>query len=80
MTNFVIGLIRTYVPIIVGAAVAYLLTLGVEIDAGTQAGAVVALTGVLQALYYTGVRLLAEKWPSVGILLGVNQAPDYGAS
>ncbi len=79
MTSFVIGLIRTYVPIIVGAAVAWLITVGVNVDAGTQAGAVITLTGLSQAVYYTAVRYGAKKWPSLGYLLGVNKAPDYSA-
>jgi len=77
MSNFVTGLIRTYVPIAVGAVVAWLLASGIEMDATSQAGAVVALTGFLQAAYYTAVRFAAEKWPKVGILLGVNKAPSY---
>jgi len=77
MNDFVIGLIRTYVPIAVGAGVAWLVTLGVDLDAGTQTSAVIALTGALQAVYYTAVRYAAEKWPKAGILLGVNKAPAY---
>lgn len=77
MSDFVIGLIRTYVPIAVGAAVSFLATKGFALDAETQAGAIVALTGLLQAGYYTGVRLLAERWGFFGVLLGVNKAPTY---
>lgn len=77
MTNFVLSLIRTYVPIAVGAVVAWLVTLGVEVDVNTQAGLVVALTGVLQAVYYTVVRLLEKKFPKVGVLLGSATTPTY---
>jgi hypothetical protein len=80
MSNFLIGLIRTWVPIGVGAFFAWLVTLGVELDAGTQAAAVIALTGLLQGGYYTAVRFLAEWKPSLGILLGVNKAPEYEPS
>ena len=70
MNSFITSLIRTYVPIIVGAIASYLITLGVELDAETQAGLVVALTGVLQAVYYLVVRLIERKFPQAGVLLG----------
>ncbi len=78
MNDFTTGLIRTYVPILVGAAVAWLITRGVAIDAQTQTAAIVALTGISQAVYYTAVRYLAKRWPAVEILLGVKSAPNYG--
>ena len=77
MNDFVTGLIRTYVPIIVGAVVAWLLTLGIDLDAETQAGLVIALTGVLQAAYYTLIRLVAKKFPWVESLLGSSKKPEY---
>lgn len=77
MTNFVQSLIRTWVPIAVGAVASYLITLGVELDADTQAGLVVAMTGILQAVYYLVVRLLEKKFPQVGALLGSTQKPVY---
>ena len=77
MSNLIISQIRTYVPIIVGALVAWLLTLGVQLDAETQAGIIVALTGILQALYYFVVRLLEQKWPKIGVLLGSTSKPIY---
>lgn len=70
MNSFVTSLIRTYVPIIVGAVVSYLLTVGIEIDSEAQAGLVVGLTGVLQAAYYLAVRLIERKFPQAGVLLG----------
>ena len=77
MSDFVIGLIRTYVPLLVGVMLSWLVSLGVNFDASVEAGLIAALTGLLSGLYYTIVRLLAEKWPGVGILLGVNKAPVY---
>lgn len=77
MQNFVTSLIRTYVPIIVGALVAWLVTVGVELDADTQAGLIVAMTGALQAVYYLVVRLLERKFPQLGVLLGSAQKPVY---
>lgn len=77
MNSFVISQIRTYVPILVGALVAWLITVGVELDSDTQAGIIVALTGLLQGLYYFIVRLLEKKWPKIGVLLGVASKPVY---
>ena len=77
MTNYVTRLVRTYVPIIVGAFAAWLLTIGIEIDSDTQAGIIVALTGLLQAVYYTLVTLIAKKFPKLEVLLGSKQTPEY---
>jgi hypothetical protein len=77
MSDFVIGLIRTYVPIVVGVLLSWLVSLGLNLDPSVQAGLISALTGILTAVYYTAVRFLAEKWPGAGILLGVNKAPAY---
>lgn len=77
MNDFVTGLIRTYTPIIVGAFAAWLITLGVALDPKTQTAAIVALTGVSQAVYYTAVRYAAKRWPAIEILLGVKNTPTY---
>lgn len=76
MNTLVLSLIRTYVPILIGGLVAWLLTIGVDLDAEAQAGLIVALTGVLQAVYYTAVRLLEQRFPGVGVLLGSAKTPD----
>ena len=74
------SLIRTYTPIMVGAFISWLLTLGVEVDTDTQAGLTVALTAVLIAVYYTVVRLLEKKWPALSVLLGSSVMPaEYTA-
>ena len=77
MNNFITSQIRTYVPIAVGAIVAYLLTLGIELDADTQAGLIVTLTGVLQAVYYFIARALERKFPQLSVLLGSSKQPIY---
>jgi hypothetical protein len=78
MSDFVTSLIRTYVPIGVGAVVSYLVTKGIEIDANAQLGLVTFLTAVLQGAYYLVARLLERKVPSVGgLLLGSSKKPEY---
>lgn len=78
MNNFVTSLIRTYVPIAVGAIVSFLVTSGIEIDANAQLGLVTFLTAVLQGAYYLAARLLEKKFPSIGgLLLGSSKKPEY---
>lgn len=78
MNNFVTSLIRTYVPIVVGAIASYLVTAGIEIDANAQLGLVTFLTAVLQGAYYLAARLLEKKFPSIGgLLLGSSKKPEY---
>jgi uncharacterized membrane protein (DUF441 family) len=79
MSDFFVSLIRTWVPVGVGAVVAWLLTRGVVVDPETQAGVVIALTGVTQAVYYALARLLEKKWPVFGVLLGTRNTPTYGS-
>jgi len=71
-----LSIIRTYVPIGVGALVSWFLTIGLDIDADGQAGLIVFLTGLSQAVYYAAVRALETRWPGVGVLLGVAKTPD----
>ena len=76
MNQLVISLIRTYVPLAVGAALAWLSTeLGiVDLDVqGAQALGVAIVTG----LYYLVARLLERRWPEAGALLGHRSQPDY---
>ena len=78
MSNFITSLIRTYVPIAVGAIASFLLTSGIEIDANAQLGLVTFLTAVLQGAYYLVARLLEKKFPSIGgLLLGSSKKPEY---
>lgn len=78
MNSLVTSYIRTYVPIGVGMIVAYLVTLGIQLDNDTQAALVVFLTGALQALYYAVARTLEKKWPQLGsFLLGSSKQPTY---
>lgn len=77
MTNTILSLVRTYVPVAVGALAAWLLTLGVELNAEAQTGLTVFLTGLIVAVYYTVARLLERKWPALGFLLGSTKQPVY---
>lgn len=77
MNDTITSLIRTYVPIGVGAFIAWLVTLGIEVSAEAQTGLVVALTGLVTAIYYTVARALEKKVPWLGVLLGSAKQPEY---
>lgn len=77
ISDFVISLIRTYVPIGVGALISWFATLGISLDGEAAAGLVIFLTAVLQGMYYLVVRLLERRWPAFGALLGKRSEPIY---
>jgi len=79
MSDFVISQIRTYVPMIVGAFLAWLLQFGFDLYE-VEGQITVVIVAALSAAYYFIVRFLAEKWPGIGVLLGVNKAPEYSES
>lgn len=74
-TSLGASIIRTYVPIIVGAAGGLLAKAKLSVDGDALSSLVTAGVGVV---YYTGVRLLEEKVsPIWGRLLGVARVPTY---
>jgi len=77
LSQFVIALIRTVVPAGVGAAFAWLASVGFALDAETQSTLIVALVALFTGLYYAGVTAAAKKWPWFQWLLGVNATPAY---
>ena len=79
MNNYVISLIRTWVPIGVGFALTWLAsTLHVVIDDHSKAGLVALCVTVLSAGYYFLARLLEKQFPFLGVLLGTPAKPTYG--
>jgi hypothetical protein len=73
------SLIRTYVPAVIGAALAWLATLGLNVNNDTRTLVVTALTAVLTGAYYTLARLLERKYPALSLLLGSPVQPTtYG--
>lgn len=77
MGDFVTSLIRTYVPILVGQVAAWLALKGVQLDEQTVVAATAALGGLLSAVYYLVVRLIEQKFPQIGVLLGSTKKPEY---
>jgi len=74
MNDYVISLIRTWVPMGVGFAVTWLLSKGVAID---SAALELALVSILSGVYYALIRWLETRFPWIGVLLGVKKAPVY---
>lgn len=69
------SLVRTVVPLVVGAVVSALakVKLGLDAEAATA-----VVTVVVTTVYYTGVRLLEELVnPLWGRLLGIAKVPTY---
>lgn len=76
LSTLIPSLIRTYTPVIVGQVVSWLLMLNIVLPSQAQAGLAVFLGGFLTAIYYTIVRLLEQRFPGVGVLLGLPKSPD----
>lgn len=76
MSVFIAGLIRTVVPAIVGALAAWLVSLGLELPEEAYTGLTAALGLLFTGVYYAVVRLIEERVPQVGWLLGLAKSPD----
>jgi len=76
MTTFVISLIRSNVAPLVGALATWLISLGLTVPEEAKQGLITFLFFFLSGIYYLVVRLLEEKYPQVGILLGYAKTPD----
>lgn len=81
MQDYLLSLIRTWVPIVVGAFIAWLASLGVDAGATANTGLVIGLTGLLIAAYYALVRAIEPKLPAFlrVLLIGAPRAPVYAA-
>ena len=77
MSDFVVSLIRTWIPAGVAAAVGYFTTLGFEYSAEAEAQLAGVAVALFAAVYYWGARALESRWPAAGYLLGVAKAPSY---
>lgn len=77
MSDQVTSYIRTIVPAVVGAFVTFLIGKGINIPEDIVEPTTALLTAVVAALYYIIVRKLEQKWPKLGLLLGVAKTPEY---
>jgi hypothetical protein len=72
LNDTAVSLIRTWVPVAVGAVLAFLANKGFNIDLNQT-----AVTGVVIAVYYALARFLEKRYPFLGFLLGVPKEPAY---
>lgn len=75
----VISVIRTVVPVLVGAVLTWLASrLGIVLGEQSSAELVSGLVAVATtAGYYALARWAESRWPAAGWLLGVPAAPTY---
>lgn len=69
------SIVRTVVPVIVGAIVSYLATIGIDLQEDVAAALSVVIMAAATAAYYIIVRWLEQKFPKLGILLGYAAVP-----
>lgn len=77
MSDQLTSYIRTLVPTLVGAIIAFLAEKGINVPIDIQTATTALLTALFAVLYYIIVRKLESKWPKLGVLLGVPSAPTY---
>jgi hypothetical protein len=79
MSSFIVQIIRSVVPIVVGWVVGLLAAAAIPVPADIQAGLIVSLSTLVASLYYVGVAWLERSFPAFGWLLGVARNPVYAA-
>ncbi len=72
------SIVRTLVPIIVGAVIGWAVTTGIVLDDQFEVALTLVITAAFQGVYYVAVRLL-ELYvaPRFGWLLGIARQPVY---
>jgi hypothetical protein len=80
--DYFTSLIRTWVPIGIGAVLTFLASrFGIVLDEATGTAAVLACVGIVTALYYAIARVVEARWPALGrilLALGLTRAtPEY---
>lgn len=68
------GLVRTFVPMIVGWLLSLPVIAGLNIDSAAMEGLVTTIVGFA---YYLIVRVMEKYYPQAGVLLGYPVAPTY---
>ena len=72
--DFGAAVIRTVAPYVTAAIVAWLVERGIDADPGQVSAAIVTIGG---SLWYAFVRVLEQKFPKAGWLLGSPKTPTY---
>lgn len=74
--DIVVSIVRTVVPSIVGALIAWLITRGFDLS-GYENAVNLYLVPACIAGYYALVRVIEAKVPAFGVLLGYARPPKY---
>lgn len=78
MSDQFVSIIRTYVPLGVGALLTWLgVRFGVVVPEDASAALTAGLVALVSALYYTVARALEARWPWFGVFLGATRQPSY---
>jgi TRAP-type C4-dicarboxylate transport system permease small subunit len=78
VSDYIVSLVRTYVPVGVGVALTFLAReLGVVLDEDTSAMAATVSVALVSAAWYAAARALEARFPALGVLLGAPRAPEY---
>lgn len=75
--SLVTSIIRTVVPSLAGLIFGWLVSINFSIPGVSEPLLEGVLTFAFGAVYYFGVRLLEQKWPKLGWLLGRPVQPVY---
>lgn len=75
--NVAPSVVRTGVPLLVGAGVSFAAAKGIHVSPDTEAQLVVLIGALAGGVYHWLVRVLEERWPKCGWLLGIAKAPSY---
>lgn len=76
MNPFIASLIRTIVPVVAGSVLGLLARIGLDIDAEGQLALATLVDSFCIGAYYFVIRLVEQKVPQVGWLLGLAKSPD----
>jgi hypothetical protein len=77
VSDLVVSWIRTFVPVVVGVVVGWLVSIHLPIVPGLRDGLASLLSGGAIMVWYTAVRWLEAHWSWLGWLLGVPKQPTY---
>lgn len=74
VSDYLVSLIRTAVPVLVGLLIAALAKAGLKLDEGTLSP---LIDGLAVGGYYAVIRAAETRWPLAGYLLGWKSQPTY---
>lgn len=78
MSDYAVSLIRTYAPVVAGAIISWLASVGLNVGAEANVGLTIFLTALTTGVYYLLARVLEAHWPVIGrVLLGSSRKPEY---